>query len=510
MMKENNESTNSESLEVKTEPHNSDQNKEKPKRDKRKRWLNLTVSSFIAFTRHRFDLAEDSAEQEEVVANICRSVEFRGTNLWILMFAIVVASVGLNVNSTAVIIGAMLISPLMGPIMGVGLSLGINDWELCKRSLRNFAFAVAVSLVVSTLYFMISPLTIAQSELLARTTPTIWDVMIATFGGLAGVVAQTRKDRTSTVIPGVAIATALMPPLCTAGFGLAAGDAEYFIGALYLFFINAVCIAFATFFIVRFLKYKRVEQEGVLVTKRVNRIMATVLIVTIIPSVLMGYSIVQRTIYETSAQQYISTAFAAFKDSEVVNSTVKYNSGEEGNVIEVVMVGEPLSKDAIQVVTNQLKFFSLEGTTLHVRQADNNDELDQATMASVLKSNAQIIEEKNGVIKELETKLKNYASDTLPKRAIARELGLLFGGVESVELSRAEILSSEGDYVGGKVVCLVEMKKGSKMSAEKAKQLKKWLGERTGARVRLVVDETPISLDKPDSVAKASSVLMVE
>ena len=173
---------------------------------------------FRRFVRGRFDLSEDKASESEVIENIRKGIEFKGTNLWVLVFATFIASLGLNVNSTAVIIGAMLISPLMGPIMGIGLSVGINDFELMKRSLRNFGFMVLVSIATSTFYFVISPLSNAQSELLARTVPTTYDVLIALFGGLAGIVAQSRKDRTSTVIPGVAIATALMPPLCTAGF----------------------------------------------------------------------------------------------------------------------------------------------------------------------------------------------------------------------------------------------------------------------------------------------------
>ena len=213
--------------------------------------------SLRRFLRDRFDLGEDGALQDEVVDNICRGVDFRGTNLWVLIFATFVASLGLNVNSTAVIIGAMLISPLMGPIMGMGLSVGINDFDLLKRSVRNFGFMVLVSILTSTLYFVVSPLSGAQSELLARTVPTTYDVLIAFFGGLAGIVAQSRRDRTSTVIPGVAIATALMPPLCTAGYGLATLQLNYFLGAFYLFFINTVFIAIATFVVVRFLKYRK-------------------------------------------------------------------------------------------------------------------------------------------------------------------------------------------------------------------------------------------------------------
>lgn len=480
-------------------------------KDKNKeRWLNLTIAGFIKFLSHRFDLNEDKAEQDEVVGNICKSIEFRGTNLWILMFAIVVASVGLNVNSTAVVIGAMLISPLMGPIMGIGLSIGINDTELFKRSVRNFAFAVFISLAVSTLYFMMSPLTIVQSELLARTTPTIWDVLIATFGGLAGIVAQTRKDRTSTVIPGVAIATALMPPLCTAGFGIASGEWSYFLGALYLFFINAVYIAVATFSIVRFMKYKRVEQKNTLSSKRMRRVMASIVVVTIIPSVLIGYSMVQRTIYESSAAQYISEVFN-FDRSEIVTSTVRYKALRgDSSSIEVIMMGEPLSDDVITQAENMLDRFSLPRTRLMVRQANSTDELDQAMFNNVLKSNQQLIEERNNEIQALRTQLEGFSKDTLPRRAIVRELATLWSEVENVELSRAEILDTQGTRIGEKVVCLLTIKEGRTIDEDEAKKLKRWLVERAGSReVRLVIDQSP-SKSLTDTLPTASNPLMVE
>ncbi|MEG1405934.1 MAG: DUF389 domain-containing protein, partial [Alistipes sp.] len=197
-----------------------------------RRWL----AGFREFMRGRFSLDEDKAQSEEVIASIEKGVVFRGVNLWVLIFATLIASLGLNVNSAAVIIGAMLISPIMGPIMGVGVAMGINDFDLLKKSLRNLTLMFIVAIVTSTLYFLLTPLADAGSELLARTVPTTYDVLIALFGGLAGIVAQSRKDRTSTVIPGVAIATALIPPLCTAGFGLATGQYRYFIGAFYLFF----------------------------------------------------------------------------------------------------------------------------------------------------------------------------------------------------------------------------------------------------------------------------------
>lgn len=200
--------------------------------------------------RDRLSITDDKADDDVIDERIRGDVSMKGANLWILMFAILVASIGLNVNSTAVIIGAMLISPLMGPIMGIGYGAGINDFSLIRSGFKNLAIATLIALLTSTLYFLISPLDMARSELLARTTPTVWDVMIGLFGGLAGIVAVTRKEKTN-VIPGVAIATALMPPLCTAGFGLATGHWNYFFGAFYLYTINFVFIALASFMIVR-------------------------------------------------------------------------------------------------------------------------------------------------------------------------------------------------------------------------------------------------------------------
>ncbi|MBR5830539.1 MAG: DUF389 domain-containing protein, partial [Tidjanibacter sp.] len=209
------------------------------------------------FMKGRFDLKEDSAPQVEVVDGVRRGIDFKGTNLWVLMFAVFIASLGLNINSTAVVIGAMLISPLMGPITGIGLALGINDFDMLKSAWRNFLLMVVVSLVTSTVFFLISPISTARSELLARINPTTYDVLIAFFCGLASMIALTRKDRAVSVVFGVAIANALMPPLCTAGYGIATGNAQFFFGALYLFTINAVFIAVATYVVVLLLRYEK-------------------------------------------------------------------------------------------------------------------------------------------------------------------------------------------------------------------------------------------------------------
>ena len=225
--------------------------------------LFLAIRSIVS---ERFNLSDDKADEQLIVETITREAHFKGTNLWTLIFAIFIASIGLNVNSTAVIIGAMLIPPLMGPIMGIGLAIGIFDFALLKRGIKNLLIAAVLSIVTSSVYFFITPLHEERSELLARTHPSLWDVFIAFFGGLAGIVAGTRKEK-NNVIPGVAIATALMPPLCTAGYSLASGQWYYFLGALYLFFINSLFICLATFLIVRHLQFQKKEFSSLQIEK---------------------------------------------------------------------------------------------------------------------------------------------------------------------------------------------------------------------------------------------------
>lgn len=253
---------------------------------------------------NKFDIASEREAYTIIHETVEKGIYFRGTNLWILIFAIFIACVGLNVNSTAVIIGAMLISPLMGPILGMGYSLATYDFTLFKRAMLNFSFAVGASLLTSTLYFLLSPLNEAHSELLARTQPNIYDVIVALFGGLAGIVALSSKQR-GNVIPGVAIATALMPPLCTAGYGLASASWSYFFGAFYLFTINTVFIGAATLITVRVLKYPIWRQADESIRKTANRWVTLIVLVTIIPSIYFGYVLVTRERFTQQAASFI-------------------------------------------------------------------------------------------------------------------------------------------------------------------------------------------------------------
>ncbi len=257
------------------------------------------------FFIRNFDVRQDKEDELETIEFIKKGIEFKGTNLWVLIFATFVASLGLNTNSTAVIIGAMLISPLMGPIMGFGLGLGISDFELIKRAFRNFVMAILFSVITSTVFFLISPISEAQNELLARTQPTVYDVLIAFFGGLAGIVASSTKSK-GNVIPGVAIATALMPPLCTAGFGLATGNLYYFFGAFYLFFINTVFISLSTFLVVRILKYPKKVFLDKKTEKKVTRYVGVIVFFTIVPSLFLSYNLIRTSYFNERVRTFVA------------------------------------------------------------------------------------------------------------------------------------------------------------------------------------------------------------
>ena len=428
-----------------------------------------------SFLRSRFDLSADKASEEEVVDNIRKGVEFKGTNLWVLIFATFVASLGLNVNSTAVIIGAMLISPLMGPIMGMGLSVGINDFELLKRSLRNFGFMVLASIFTSTLYFFISPLSGAQSELLARTTPTTYDVLIAFFGGLAGIVAQSRKDRTSTVIPGVAIATALMPPLCTAGFGLATLQFKYFIGAFYLFFINTVFIAIATFIVVRFLHYSKKEFVDKNREMRVRRSILLIVLVTIIPSVVIGYRIVKRSLFENDVKRYVNTVFQ-FPKTKVIEHTGIYRPDNGESYVEIYLIGEPISDEMIENARLQMPQYNLRDVRLVVRQSGETDNLNFSTLQTGYQ---ELLSEKNIRIRELETKLSAFATDTLAVRDITVEMRTLVPDLHDVTLSKAVRYNTDKTPADTLVLCVMHLNNGKKLAAGERERIEQWLRVRT-------------------------------
>ena len=315
----------------------------------------------------RFNLRHEQAEEALVIDSITKSSVFVGANLWILIFAILIASIGLNMNSTAVIIGAMLISPLMGPIMGVGLGMGINDFELVKKGLRNLLIATVIGISASAIYFWLTPINIARNELLARTSPSVYDVFIAFFGGLAGVVAATRKEK-SNAIPGVAIATALMPPLCTAGYGIATGHLYYFLGALYLYCINSIFICISTFLIIRLMKFRKKTFDDKHYERKVSRYILWTTIIAILPSIYLTYGIIHKSLFENAAEKFVKEQFN-YKDTQVISKNYTYSSDKQQ--IDLLLIGYELPAKAIDSIKRNLKAYNLENTKLVIRQGLN-------------------------------------------------------------------------------------------------------------------------------------------
>ena len=281
----------------------------------------------------------DEIDTESAAQRIKSSIWFRGPNAWILAFAIVLASVGLNVNSTAVIIGAMLVSPLMGPIIGAGLALGTNDVDLLKSAGKNLLAMVIISLLASTLFFILSPLSLVNpTELEARTSPTIYDVLIAFFGGMAGILENSRKER-GTVLSGVAIATALMPPLCTAGYGLAHLNMHFFFGALYLFVINSVFIALATYFMVKYLDFPTVSGVSEELASRRRKAISTILVIILVPSIWSAFSLIRSNNFERNVQNFVEN------NRLVGPRTYIYEYRVQGHQAQLSLAGEPLDED---------------------------------------------------------------------------------------------------------------------------------------------------------------------
>jgi len=301
-----------------------------------------------------FDIIHDKVEKD---------ISFKGTNLWILVFAIFVASIGLNMNSTAVIIGAMLISPLMGPINGMGYSVATYDFPLFKTALKNFGFAVVASLIASTLYFTISPVSAAHSELLARTSPTIYDVLIAFFGGLAGIVAISSKQK-GNVLPGVAIATALMPPLCTAGYGLATGNLSYFFGAFYLFTINTVFIALSSALVCQFLKFPIRASIDDKKKRNVNQILSLIILITIIPSIYFGYGLVQNEKFTEKSKKFVES-ISVFEG----NYLLKSNIDASKKVLTLGFAGNLLDHDYKSKIYKKANDFGIDSTNIVFQKA---------------------------------------------------------------------------------------------------------------------------------------------
>ena len=441
----------------------------------------------IFLTRH-FDLRQEKEDEQETIESLKKGVEFRGTNLWVLIFAIFLASLGLNTNSTAVIIGAMLISPLMGPIMGFGLGLGITDFELVKRSLRNYLTATVFSVVTATIYFLISPISEAQSELLARTSPTIYDVLIAFFGGLAGIVAGSTKSK-GNVIPGVAIATALMPPLCTAGFGLATGNLSYFFGAFYLYFINTVFISLSTYIVVRVLKYPNKEFLDKKREQTVRRYMMIIVTCTIIPSLYLTYRVLRTTVFDQQVKSFVNKELD-FPNTQVLSNTVAVDTTGH-KAISVVLLGEEVPDVLIDAARARMTDYGLGGIGLNVQQGFGTDvdinELKSVLMKDLYKNNEELVLAQAAQIDSLKHTVDRYRKASRMAVSLISEMHVLYPQIEKVSCSPTIIANTTEEKPD--TVMLVYVKTKKALAAADQKKLTAWLAARTEEKnIKLIID----------------------
>ena len=440
------------------------------------------------FLSRHFDLRQEKEDEEETIESLKKGVEFRGTNLWVLIFAIFLASLGLNTNSTAVIIGAMLISPLMGPIMGFGLGLGITDFDLVKRSLRNYLTATLFSVITATIYFLISPISEAQSELLARTSPTIYDVLIAFFGGLAGIVAGSTKSK-GNVIPGVAIATALMPPLCTAGFGLATGNLSYFLGAFYLYFINTVFISLSTYIVVRVLKYPNKEFLDKKRAMVVRRYMMIIVTCTIIPSLYLTYRVLRNTVFDEQVRSFVNKELD-FPNTQVLSRTVAVDTAGR-KALNVVLLGDEVPDMMIETARARMTDYGLGGIGLNIQQGFGSDvdinELKSVLMKDLYKNNEELIQAQAVQIDSLKHTVDRYRRASHLALSLTPELRVLYPQVERLACTPTIIANTVQDKPD--TVLLVYVKVKNALTPDEQRKLSQWMGARTEEKnIKLIID----------------------
>jgi uncharacterized hydrophobic protein (TIGR00271 family) len=431
------------------------------------------------FFKELLDISKDT-DREATIEGVKKDISFKGHNAWILIFSVFVASIGLNVSNTAVVIGAMLISPLMGPIVGLGLSVAINDVETLRKSLINLGVMVVLSVITAYLYFTISPLTKETPELLARTYPTILDVLIAIFGGLALIVAKTKKGTMASVIFGVAIATALMPPLCTVGYSLAVGNLQYAGGAIYLFSINAVFIALTSFLLAKILRFPMVKYANSKHRKRIAQIATIISVIVIVPSIILFLNLLEIEVFDNKAKEFIATNIKY--DGTVI---LKSNQDHDTNKIEVFLIGRLVPNFTINKWKEELKKNTvLENTNLQVFQAaDQSGEMAMELsgklkfdiLDELYEKNEQLLMDKEAKIKFLENELTSLKIKDLRFDEISKEVKINYS--EIIALSYYNKITTNFKTTDTiPVIAITWDKKYAKKNRDKdAKSLNNWL-----------------------------------
>lgn len=449
--------------------------------------MNSSQNYVWRIAKRFFNALPDKTDETAIVEQISDGVTFRGANLWVLIFAIFIACLGLNLNSTAVIIGAMLISPLMGPIIGMGLAVGRADLELLKRSLTNYGVSTVISVLTAALYFQLTPLTEAQSELLARTSPTLYDVLIALFGGAAGILALSTGGK-GNVIPGVAIATALMPPLCTAGYGLAMGEWSFFFGACYLFFINTVFIALATYLGVRLLQFKPKQFVDKARLAVVNRYIAVIVVVTMLPAVYMTTQIIRQSVFENHVKQFVKQEL-----NQPGTRILSEQADRETKTLDVVALGAALPNEMIEAARQRLADYQLADYQLNVIQGAQSDSLllarnNAGTQQSLSGQDQQHLVLQTERVAQLERETADYRRLDALAREIGGEVKAVCPKVESIGLSKITETPVDSGAVRSYVLAVANSR--TPLPATDRDRLAQWLKVRTKAdSLRLVTAE---------------------
>ena len=414
----------------------------------------------------------DEIDYENACASIRKNIAFRGTNVFILACAIIIASVGLNVNSIPVIIGAMLISPVMGPILGFGLGLGTEDNPLVKNSLKNFGVMVAISILASTLFFLLSPLSLANpSELLARTQPTIYDVLIALFGGFAGIIETSRKDK-GTVISGVAIATALMPPLCTVGYGISIWNWAYVSGALYLFTINSIFIALATFIAVKYFRFPVVDTDEQ--RRRMPKsALYLILLIVIVPSIISAISVIKENNFKIHAERVVAENKNLGK-CFIYDHKATYS--RKSPKLELFLAGETLTNEAKQQIYRSAEEYGITRSQIifHEDATSMRQEFSEKEIVKgIYEQTEKQISRLNDSIAKLGDALNAYKEKELPVEAVSKELFAQYANITSLSLSRGSSVAVEGEGETEQIVAFVTS--NEPLTDDQKDRIERWL-----------------------------------
>ena len=467
------------------------QNNEQEKLDQQKQGIKNDFKDFLnsvkTFLVDLLDIREGT-DRKETIQKIKDGIQVKSHTAWILIFSILIASIGLNTSSTAVVIGAMLVSPLMGPILGVGLSIGINDIDTLKRSLVNLGVMIGLSLLSSFVFFSIPLFQEATPEILARTQPDVRDVLIAIAGGLALIIALSRRKEMTNTIAGIAIATALMPPLCTAGFGLATWNLKFFGGAMFLFTINTIFIALSTFVIVKFLRFPMVRYIDSVKRKRIAQLASLVAIVILGFSIYLFYGLFLKNQFNQNAQEFISV-LKEKTGAGIINNEIDYTKRN----VKIVVLGKNIEKNELAIWTEKLPEFGLDNTSLEIQQDDETSKLidEINTIKSSYVKNQELIANKEETIAEKDRKIRALLEDLerfqkkqIPFIQISQEAKINYEGLKEIRFSN--VFKTDFTSIDTIPVFQIQWHDSIENTILKEAQLKRWL------QARLLLDNVQL------------------